>query len=340
MQGGSGCPATLAAMSARTRVLVVVGIAALLAVAAVVAAAALSGDEPAAAPGTTAPTARVEPPPFALELGLREDAEARDLRRAQRLLASGERAGARAIFARHDSLEARVGALFAAWPGRSLARLEQLGGLYPASPVVQTNLGIARYWGARGDPREAWRRVLERSPDTPYALTAENLLFPDFAENRPVFVPSFGAPAAVTRLQPARQVEELERRAASRDARHLLLLGVALQRIGRPESAERAYAEAGRRAPADPEALVAAAVGRFTKENPSAAFSRLGPLTRRFPGEPSVRFHLALLLLWTGQVEEAKEQLRRAARTRPGSPLARTASRYLASVERAGTRSP
>ena len=327
-------------MSARTRVLVVVGAAALLAVAAVVAAAALSGDEPTATPATTAPLARTEPPPLALELGLREDNEAVALRRAQRLLASGERMEARAIFARHDSLEARVGALFAGWPDGSLARLEQLGGLYPASPVVQTNLGIARFWGARGDPREAWRRVLERNPDTPYALTAENLLFPDFAENRPVFVPSFGAPAAVTSLSPTGQLEELERRAASGEARDLLLLGVALQRVGRPRSAARAYAAAARRAPGNHEALVAAAVGRFTKENPSAAFSRLGPLARRFPGEPSVRFHLGLLLLWTGRVDEAKEQLRRAAATRPSSPLARTAARYLASVERAGTRSP
>jgi tetratricopeptide (TPR) repeat protein len=324
-------------MSARARIALVVGVAALAAVGAAVAIAVLSADDGDGAAATTAPGPRTEPPPLSLELGFREDAEAVDLRRAQRLLASGEPAEARRLFARHDSLEARVGRMFASWPDRSLARLEQLAGLYPSVPVVQLNLGIARFWGRRGDPREAWRKALEEAPDTPYALRAENLLFPDFAENRPVFVPSFGAPEEVTRLPPERQVEALRRRAEDGGPREQLLLGVALQRIGRPVSAQRAYDAAARGAPADAEAQVAAAVGRFRKEDPSAAFSRLGPLTRRFPGEPTVRFHLGLLLLWTGELEEAKTQLRRAARTQPGSALARTAARYLAEVERAGT---
>jgi hypothetical protein len=49
-----------------------------------------------------------------------------------------------------------------------------------------------------------------------------------------------------------------------------------------------------------------------------------------------VRFHLGLLLLWSGQVKEAKTQLVRASRAEPGSPLAREAERYLDELRKAG----
>ena len=82
-----------------------------------------------------------------------------------------------------------------------------------------------------------------------------------------------------------------------------LLYGVALQRLGHQVSAERAFAEAARLAPDDAEAQVAAAVGRFDKTHPERAFSRLGPLSKRFPHAATVRFHLGLLLLWLGEVK-------------------------------------
>jgi predicted Zn-dependent protease len=96
-----------------------------------------------------------------------------------------------------------------------------------------------------------------------------------------------------------------------------LLYGVALQRLGRRVSAQRQFDAASRLAPADAEAQVAAAVIRFDKARPSAAFSRLGPLSRRFPRAQSVRFHLGLLLLWLARVEQnaveqGKDQLPRA----------------------------
>ncbi|HWC32028.1 MAG TPA: tetratricopeptide repeat protein, partial [Actinomycetota bacterium] len=55
-------------------------------------------------------------------------------------------------------------------------------------------------------------------------------------------------------------------------------------------------------------------VVRFDEDDPSAAFARLGPLTRSHPDEPVVRFHLGLLLVSLGQVAEAREQLAHAAR--------------------------
>ena len=115
-----------------------------------------------------------------------------------------------------------------------------------------------------------------------------------------------------------------------------LFYGVALQRLGRQRSAERVYAEAARLAPNDPEARVAAAVGLFDKAQPARAFSRLGPLSRTFPKAATVRFHLGLLLLWSGQVKEARRQLRLVQTVEPGSPLAGVAKRYLDELRAAG----
>ncbi|HJU48828.1 MAG TPA: hypothetical protein VJ689_11870, partial [Gaiellaceae bacterium] len=89
-------------------------------------------------------------------------------------------------------------------------------------------------------------------------------------------------------------------------------------------------------APRDAEAQVAAAVGRFDKARPAEAFSRLGPLTRRFPRAATVRFHLGLLLLWSGEVKEAKRQLQLAQSVEAESPLAREAARYLREIRAAG----
>jgi len=49
-----------------------------------------------------------------------------------------------------------------------------------------------------------------------------------------------------------------------------------------------------------------------------------------------VRFHLGLLLLWSGEVKSAKTQLDRAVSVEPGSPLARQAQTYLDELARAG----
>ena len=320
-------------MSARRRVVLLVSLAAAAAVA-VVGAAVLSSDGGSA---TTAGTPEPRPgrPPLSLALGFRQDREARDLTKASELYGRGELAAAQELFARHDSLESKVGAAFATWPEGTFDRMEQLAKLYPESAVVQLHLGLARLWAQRGDPNEAWRAAVEAEPDTPYAVLAANVLHPKLPRGLPAFIPSFAAPAEITRLAPARQLEALRRRAESGGVRDRLLYGVGLQRVGRPVSAREAFDEAARRAPGDVEAQVAAAVGRFEKDAPAAAFGSLGPLTRRFPGEATVRFHLGVLLLWTGRVEPAERQFRLASRTDPGSPLAREAERYLATIRKA-----
>jgi tetratricopeptide (TPR) repeat protein len=315
--------------------LLVAGIA--VAAVAVVAAAVLSADGDSAATSSTStePELREGRPPLSLALGFRIDPEARDLTRGAALYQRGETEQAAALFAKHDSLEAKVGAAFAAWPEGALDRLEQLAKLYPEVAVVQLHLGLARLWANEGDPLEAWRAVLDAEPDTPYAIVAGNLLHPNLPRGLPAFIPSFTAPAAITKLPPARQLAALRRAAARGGVREQLLYGVGLQRVGRPVSALRAFDAAAREYPKDVEARVADAVGRFDKAAPEQAFGRLGPLSAKHPNEPSVRFHLGVLLLWTGRIQGAERQFRLAAKSQPGSPLAREADRYLETIRRA-----
>jgi tetratricopeptide (TPR) repeat protein len=274
-------------------------------------------------------------PPLSLALGFRSDPEARALARGQALYGRGKLAAAGKSFADWSSLEAKVGLAFSEWPGSTLDRLEQLSKLYPESGVVQLHLGLARLWAQRGDPVAAWRAVAEGEPDGQYAILAGNLLFPKLPRGLPAFVPSFPAPAEVTRLPPGRQLAALEARAKRGGYREWILYGVGLQRVGRPVSAKAAFERAAALAPRKAEARVAAAVGRFDKEQPAAAFGRLGPLTNVFPDDPTVRFHLGLLLLWTARIDEAERQFRLASATRPGSPIAREADRYLRMIRQA-----
>jgi Flp pilus assembly protein TadD len=134
-------------------------------------------------------------------------------------------------------------------------------------------------------------------------------------------------------LEPPAQLALLRRNAGRPDAHAKLLYGVALQRLGRPVSAERLFAQAARLAPRDPEAQAAAAVGRYRKGAPERAFSRLGPLTRRFPHAATIRFHLGLCLLWLGNLQEAKRQLLLARKAAGGSSIGREANRLLARLE-------
>jgi tetratricopeptide (TPR) repeat protein len=324
-------------VTARARVFAIV--AALAGTAAVVTVGATmlsSAGEPRAARDRPAPP-RPGAPPVLLDLGVRSDPEARALRRAAALHSRGSVNEARRIFARYGSLDAEVGAAVAAWPDGALARLETLAHAHPRSALVQLHLGLARYWLRRDrDALAAWRKAARIEPDTASAVRADDLLHPNLARGLPVFVPAFDLPPAVARLRPDRQLVALRRRAAAGAGRDRLLYGVALQRLGRPLSARRVFEEAAAAAPDDAEAQVAAAIGRFDKDDPSNAFSRLGPLARRFPQAPSVRFHLGLLLLWIGRVDEAKAQLAQARALGPRTPIGREAKRFLDRLEGVG----
>ena len=320
-------------MSPRSRVIALTVLAAAVASVVVVGVAALQTESPEGV--AAGPTPRPGAPPLTLELGVRADREAVALRRAGRLYADGRRLEAGRTFARYDSLEARVGQAFATWPDGTVDRLNRLAGLHPQKAVVQLNLGVALFWAGLSGAEDAWRAAAASEPDTPYAIAAGNLLHPEYARGIPVFVTTVPLPEGLDGRTPAAQLELL-RKGAETGVDGKLLYGVALQRLGRQRSARRVFDAAATEAPGNVEAQVAAAVGRFDKARPVDAFSRLGPLTRRFPGKATVRFHLGLLLLWSGEVKDAKTQLVRATRAEPGAPIAREAQRYLDELAKAG----
>ena len=323
-------------MSPRTRIFVVAGAAAAVAAGATVALAVITSSDPG---GQEKPAERLPgAPPLVLELGVRVDPEARALRKAQRLLPKDRPAAGR-IFTRYSSPEAQLGAALAAWPDSSLARIEGLAEERPRDSLVLLHLGYAKFWvGKAKEAADAWRNAAQAQPDSAYAQRADDALHPDFPAGQPLFVPSFPAPRGLDRLAPPAQLASLARSAQRDDPRAKLLYGLALQRLGHRISAGRQYDAAARLAPRSADAQVAAAVGRFDKSRPAAAFSRLGPLTRRFPHAATVRFHLGLLLLWLaknqpGSVKEGKRQLRLARAEDPHSRLGREAKQLLDGLE-------
>lgn len=326
-------------MSARTRTYATVALTAAAGAALVIATVAFTrtstGGGGSAHTSTNA-IATGQAPTLVLDLGVRTDPEARALRRANALYTRGRRAAAARIFGRYRSLEAQVGEALARWPAGSVSTLERLAQAHPASALVLLHFGLAELAsGQTGAAKRAWGQALARDPDTQSALEAESLLNPNMAPGRPPFVPSFGPPAAIGRLSAPEQFRRL-RSDAAHGVRGRLLYGVALQRLGRSLSAEHQFAAAAGAAPADAEAQVAAAVGRFTKANPAAAFSRLGPLSARFPRAQSVRFHLGELSLWIHQLSLARREFRLAVKLGPSTALGRTSQTFLTQLAKVG----
>jgi len=197
-----------------------------------------------------------------------------------------------------------------AWPAGTARRLRILAARYPHSALVRLELGLAlAFQGQQADASRAWHESRQVQPNSPSAVHATDLLHPGTPPGLPPFVPSF------TRAHTAAE-------------RHLLR-GAVFQQALRPVSAEREFAAAARAGPDDPEALTAAAVGLYDKERPAAAFSRLGPLSRRFPRAQTVRFHLGLLLIYFGDLAQARRELALAQAEGPRTPLGKRAQTLL-----------
>jgi Flp pilus assembly protein TadD len=209
-----------------------------------------------------------------------------------------------------------VRAAFAHDPNTAAHTLEPLADAAANDPVVLFNYGTALFCaGYVTDAEQAWRAAKRAGRDTYYEMKADLILHPQF------FTPADG-------LYPVFETQ-------GRDP--LLLRGITLQRQGHQHSAERVFARAARLHPESDEAQVAAAVARFDEDNLSASFSRLGPLVKRFPRSQSVRFHLGLLLAWTGQRSQAEKEFRLARALGPKTRLGREANAFLAGLVTGGT---
>jgi tetratricopeptide (TPR) repeat protein len=295
-------------VSPRARNWLVVGVVALLAAGATVGATLATRTTPASSSAATTVTQKGAPE-LDLDLGVRTDPEAVSLRRALQLYSGGHRKAAKAIFDRYHSLESQIGAALADWPG-GFDRLAALQQANPGSSLAQLELGLGFFWQGRlAQANAAWRKAAKAQPDTSYAVRADDLLYPTDAPGLPPFSPSFTAPQELANLSPPKQLAFLAARARHGSAHAKLLYGAALQKLGRPVSAEKEFVAALALAPNDVDARVAVAVGAFDKAKPSVAFSQLGPLVRVYPKAVTVRFHLGLMLLWIGQLKTAKAEL-------------------------------
>ncbi|MGZ4292201.1 MAG: tetratricopeptide repeat protein [Gaiellaceae bacterium] len=206
-----------------------------------------------------------------------------------------------------------VRAAFAKGPGAAARALEPLAETSPGDPVVQFNEGRALACaGFLTEATQAFRRAKKAGRDTYYEVASDNLLHPQFFTNGYPILEYFGKDP-------------------------LLIQGQLQQRQFHQRSAERLYAQAARLRPGSAEAQVAAAVGRFDMDDLSASFSRLGPLVKRFPHSQSVRFHLGLLLAWTGQRALSVKEFRAARALGPRTRLGQDSDTFLQGLVATGT---
>jgi tetratricopeptide (TPR) repeat protein len=321
-------------VSPRARIRLIVGLFALVA-AAVVAGVALIGHGDG--------SSERKPPVLELSVLFGDDSEARALRAAERTYDSGNTQEARSQFAallqeHPESLEAAVGAAIASWPDGTLERLRDLEASHPDSSLVHLHLGLALYaLGQQDEAAAEWRKAIEVEPDSQSAVRSDDLLHPDMAPGLPSFFTTLRAPKGLEGKSAEEQLDALEQAAQTGGADDWILYGTALQRVGKPISAQAAFDRALELAPDRLDAKVAAAVGRFDKDDPSAAFSRLGPLARDNPRSALVRFHLGVLLLWIRDVEDARSQLEKAAAATPENLYSQEAKSLLSRLEGIGT---
>lgn len=211
---------------------------------------------------------------------------------------------------------AAVRRAFARWSGSSVPTLEELARDHPKDPVVAFNYGIALLCrGYLADATTQLERAKTVGRNTYYEMRADELLHPQF------FQPSDG-------LYPVFQPQGND---------PLLIRGALAQRQGHQHTAERLYARAARLHPAEVEAKVAVAVGLFDEDHLNRSFSRLGPLTSRYPTSQSAHFHLGLLAVWTGQAKAAETQFAAAARLGPHTALGKQAAALLGKLVPSGT---
>ena len=199
-------------------------------------------------------------------------------------------------------------------PARAARAIEALAVEHPKDAVVQFNYGLALYCGSfDAEAIQALRKAKKDGRDTRYEVAADDILHPQyFQDGYPLF------------------------QYAGHDP--LLIQGQVVQRNYHQRTAERLWARAATLHPNDPEAQVAAAVGRFDMDDLNASFSRLGPLVKRFPRSQSVRFHLGLLLAWTGQGTLAVKEFKLAHQLGPATTFGKEANAFLVRLAGSGTK--
>ena len=204
-------------------------------------------------------------------------------------------------------------------PDATVARLKLLA---PTQPFAAYELGVVQLWAGRiALATSALKALRDAAPESFYGVKADDLLHPTMQAGYPLFVPAEDPPGAASSEALAAAA-----RNSPNDAVAQLQYGAALQAAGHRQAALAAYRQAIKADPTSVEAQVALAVGAFSKDDPAKAFGTIGPLARDHTGDPSPRFHLALMLLWIGQPDQARAQFQQVEKEAPTTRLARLAA--------------
>ncbi len=242
-------------------------------------------------------------------------------------LAAGDAAGARRAFEAAVALGesgGAVGQIVASYdpahPDPTLNQLDALG----ASPLAAFEHAVVELWaGHVAVASDELRSLRDGDPESFYGVKADDLLHPTFESGYPFFVPATEPPANADLGALASAAT-----AAPHDVNAQLQYGAALLSAGRRREARAVFARALTADPGSVEAQVASAVAAFSKDQPAASVGLVGPLVRDHPGDPSPRFHLALMLIWMGLRDRALAEFAQVARDAPATRLGQLAAQF------------
>jgi Flp pilus assembly protein TadD len=295
----------------RRRLLVVVGLALSAGLAAATAVALTTGGGGSDAPVVPAQTTPFSgSPPLKIQLpGGDVKGTLAQLKAAQRELPAGD---VRIAVAR---------AIAGYSTGGAAATLAALRALPQGEPVVSLHLGLAELWsGEQAAGVAELKRTRTLDPHGFYGSLADNTLHTEQRPDYPIYIPPPAVPSGD-------DVKRLRTLAARQPNRSDVWLALAYQ-LQRTDHVE-AIADARKALELDPTGVsprVAVAVIGYSKDDPSASFAVLGPLTQQVSDTSEVRFHLGELLFWLKQDTDAEAQWRQVVQNTPASVYGRTAT--------------
>jgi len=306
----------------RRRLLILLALAVVIGLAAA-AAVAVSARDDGSQPAAAAASCRALSgrPPLALELpGSALPARAQQsnddvLRAAEQRLPAGD---VRISVGRLINAYSRAGA---AATLRGLQRLDQ------SQPVVRLHEGLVQLWA--GDCTAA-ERTLERLRTADlygyYGTVADNTLHTDQLPGLPVYIPPDGTPHGTVGQLRARVRKQPD------DGPSWLGLAYAEEAAGNRRAALAAAKQARAVDPTAVSPRVAVAVIGYDKNDPTASFAVLGPLTAQASDPTEVLFHLGLLLYWRKQDTDAVAQWRQVVSESPGSIYGKIAAQLMRQI--------
>ncbi len=269
------------------------------------------GQDPAVVPSKTTPFSGS--PPLKIELpGGDVKGTRAQVRAAQRELPAGD---VRIAVARAIAAYSTAGAA---------ATLADLRALPQDEPVVSLHLGLAELWsGEQAAGVAELKRTRTLDPHGFYGSLADNTLHTEQRPDYPIYIP----PPAVPSGDDVKQLRTLAARQPNRSD-VWLALAYLLQRSDHAE----AIADARKALELDPTGIsprVAVAVIGYSKDDPTASFAVLGPLTQQASDTSEIRFHLGELLFWLKQDTDAEAQWRQVVQDSPTSVYGRTAAQLM-----------